>query len=188
MVELTQKFESALIYATRLHANQRRKVGDIPYVAHLLAVAALVLDDGGSENEAIAALLHDAVEDQGGLSTRMTIRREFGEEVVAIVDGCTEFCGTPKPPWAERKARYIEQIRMGSASVRRVSLADKLHNIRSLVMAWETQGEAVWQHFNAGRANILAFYQALLQVYQQADAGPMAAELERWIQVLAQAH
>lgn len=186
MTQLTQQFEAALVYATRLHANQRRKVGDVPYVAHLLAVTALVLEDGGSEDEAIAALLHDAVEDQGGLPTREAIRQQFGETVVAIVDGCTESHSQPKSPWLERKTQYLEQIRSGSPSVRRVSLADKLHNVRSLVTAWQVQGDDIWQHFNQGKTGTLAFYQQLLQIYRQTATGPMVGELTRLMAELAQ--
>lgn len=109
------------MYATRLHAHQTRKIGGIPYIAHLLSVAALVLEAGGDEDEAIAALLHDAVEDQGGIPTRNEIRQRFGDRVVAIVDGCTEFDTLPKPPWQERKTRYLENLRHASPAVRRVS-------------------------------------------------------------------
>lgn len=109
-VQLTDKFESALVYATRLHANQTRNISDVPYIAHLLSVAALVLEAGGTEEEAIAGLLlHDAVEDQGGKSTREEIRQRFGETVVAIVDGCTESDTFPKPPWSERKKKVFRE-------------------------------------------------------------------------------
>src|SRR5918992_1460748 len=101
-IVLSQRFDEALVYATRLHWTQYRKGTAIPYVSHLLAVAAIVLEHGGTENEAIAALLHDAIEDRGGDTTRQEIRKRFGEEVVAIVDGCTDAETIPKPPWKER--------------------------------------------------------------------------------------
>src|SRR5947199_8691848 len=130
---LTTRFEEALIYATRLHASQSRKGSTTPYIAHLLAVTALVLENGGNEDEAIAALLHDAIEDQGGASTREEIRRHFGDAVVAIVDGCTDTEVMPKPPWRGRKEAYIAHIRHASPSVRLVSAADKLHNARTIL-------------------------------------------------------
>ncbi len=100
---LSPQFDNALAYASQLHRDQARKGTQIPYVSHLLAVAAIVLEHGGTEDEAIAALLHDAVEDQGGAETRAVIRERFGENVAAIVDGCTDADITPKPPWKERK-------------------------------------------------------------------------------------
>src|SRR6266705_4170467 len=130
---LTARFEEALIFATRLHASQSRKGSAIPYIAHLLAVTALVLENGGNEDEAIAALLHDAIEDQGGAATREIIRHRFGDTVVTIVDGCTDAEVIPKPPWRPRKEAYIAQLRDASASVRLVSAADKLHNARTVL-------------------------------------------------------
>jgi (p)ppGpp synthase/HD superfamily hydrolase len=128
---LTVRFESALIYANQLHTFQVRKGSGIPYISHLLSVAALVLEMGGDEDEAIAALLHDAVEDQGGAKTREVIRQKFGDRVVEIVDACSDSETIPKPPWRQRKEAYLEKIQTASAAVRRVSLADKLHNSRS---------------------------------------------------------
>lgn len=177
--KLTDRFEAALVYATRLHATQIRKVSDVPYVAHLLGVTALVLEAGGSEDEAIAALLHDAVEDQGGLATRNEIQQRFGDAVVAIVDGCTEWVTPPKPPWQERKLRYLEHVRQASPSVRRVSLADKLHNARSLLTDWRLVGDALWDRFTQGKEGMLWFYDALVQIYRQTGSDFMTEELER---------
>jgi len=119
---LQSRFEEALLLAARLHARQKRKDKDLPYISHLLAVTALVFEDGGEEDEVIAALLHDAVEDQGGLRTLEEIRRRFGERVAAIVEGCSDAVIHPKPPWQERKQTYLEHLRTASAGVRRVSL------------------------------------------------------------------
>ena len=160
---LTTRFEAALVYATRLHSHQIRKIGEIPYIAHLLSVAALVLEAGGDEDEAIAALLHDAVEDQGGIPTRNEIHQRFGDRVVAIVDGCTEFDTLPKPSWQERKTRYLENLRHASPAVRRVSLADKLHNARSLLAEWRQKGDTIWTQFTKGKEGTLWFYRALIQ-------------------------
>mgnify|MGYP001792743796 FL=1 len=175
----TTKFEQALIYATQLHANQTRKVDKIPYISHLMSVSALILEAGGSEDEAIAGLLHDAVEDQGGKATREEIREKFGETVVEIVDGCTETDITPKPPWKQRKIDYIENIRNGSDSVKLVSLADKLHNARSLLIGYRNKGDKLWDYFSGSKEDKLWFYGELLNVYQQGNVNFMAVELER---------
>jgi len=185
-VKLTERFEQALVYATRLHAQQIRKVTGVPYISHLLSVTALVLEDGGDEDEAIAALLHDAVEDQGGATTRAELLKLFGERVVAIVDGCTESDTLPKPPWRDRKQQYLEQLRQGTPSIRRVALADKLHNARSLLFDYRQQGEAIWSVFGAGKEGIFWFYHSLLELYRQIHASPMAEELTRVITELEQ--
>ena len=175
----TTKFEQALIYATQLHANQTRKVDKIPYISHLMSVSALILEAGGSEDEAIAGLLHDAVEDQGGKATREEIRQKFGETVVEIVDGCTETDITPKPPWKQRKIDYIDNIRNGSDSVKLVSLADKLHNARSLLIGYRNKGDKLWDYFSGSKEDKLWFYRELLKVYQQGNLNFMTVELER---------
>jgi (p)ppGpp synthase/HD superfamily hydrolase len=185
-LKLTDKFETALVYANRLHANQIRKGDGVPYVAHLLSVTALVLEAGGNENEAIAALLHDAVEDQGGIKTREEIRQLFGNEVVEIVDGCSDCDSYPKPPWEERKKNYLEKLRHCSPSVRRVSLADKLHNARSLLASWQTYGDSIWSQFKAGKKGTLWFYQELLQIYLATGSDLMTEEYSRVIQELCQ--
>ena len=179
--KLTSRFEQALIYTTQLHANQVRKCSDTPYISHLLSVAALILEDGGDEEEAIAGLLHDAVEDRGGIETREAILRQFGERVVSIVDGCTEPYLEPKPPWRDRKLQYIEQMRHASPSVLRVSMADKLHNARSILADWYREGDAVWDKFNGGKEGTLWFYRSLLEIYQQSNSKSLKLELERII-------
>lgn len=186
MTKLTQKFEQALVYATRLHAQQIRKTTGVPYISHLLSVTGLVLEAGGNETEAIAALLHDAVEDQGGAATRTEIYEQFGEQVVAIVDDCTEFKTEIKPPWQERKLHYIQQLRVGSPSARRVALADKLHNARSLLFDYRQQGEAMWSVFSAGKEGTLWFYHLLLEMYREVAPSPMVEELARVVAELEQ--
>jgi (p)ppGpp synthase/HD superfamily hydrolase len=177
--KLSSRFEQALVYATQLHANQVRKGGDIPYVSHLLSVAALVLEDGGDEDEAIAGLLHDAVEDRGSVEIREAILVKFGERVVSIVDSCTESCTIPKPPWRDRKLGYIEQMRRASPSVLRVSMADKLHNARSILADIERVGESVWDKFKGGKAGTLWFYRSLLEIYRQTGSNFLVSEIER---------
>ena len=177
---LSIHFEEALIFATRLHAGQLRKGTSTPYIAHLLAVAGIVLDYGGTEAEAIAALLHDAVEDQGGPPTREEIQRRFGAEVVAIVDGCSDTDQAPKPPWQARKETYLAGLSHESASVRLVSAADKLHNARDILGAYRSLGEALWGRFNGGRAGTLWYYRALVDVYRATDTVPaLVDELDR---------
>jgi (p)ppGpp synthase/HD superfamily hydrolase len=177
--KLGSQFESALVYANQLHANQVRKGSNVPYISHLLSVAALVLEDGGTEEEAIAALLHDAIEDQGGAKTREEIRQKFGEKVVAIVNGCTDSEVIPKPPWKERKQRYIKHISEASLEVRRVSLADKLHNARSILADWYRIGEAVWDKFKGAKEGTLWFYRSFIAAQQEVGYGFLSEELER---------
>jgi len=164
---LTNRFEYALVYATQLHAQQVRKGTNVPYISHLLSVAALVLEDGGDEDEAIAALLHDAVEDQGGVATREAILQQFGERVTQIVDGCTDTDVMPKPPWRERKQQHLENLRHATPAVCRVELADKLHNARSILLDLRGDGEAVWQKFRGGKEGTLWYYRAALEVFEQ---------------------
>jgi GTP pyrophosphokinase len=181
---LTSRFEDALIYATRLHAAQVRKATAVPYVAHLLGVAAIVLENGGDEDEAIAALLHDAVEDQGGAATREEIRRRFGERATAIVDGCTDTDVTPKPPWRARKEAYIAHVRHADRSVRLVSAADKLYNVRSLARDYRQLGEELWARFNGGRDGTLWYYRGLVDAFRAAGSTPLVEELARTVDEL----
>lgn len=181
------RFVGALGYATQLHQNQTRKDGKTPYIAHLLAVASLVLEDGGDEDEAIAALFHDALEDQGGAETEAKIRQRFGDKVTAIVKGCTESETIPKPPWKERKQRYLEQMKQGTTSVLRVSIADKLHNARSLLTQLRVHGDITWSLFHGGKEGTLWFYRSLLEIYQQKLETPMLTELEQIINQLEKA-
>lgn len=181
MTKLTAQFEKALIFATRLHADQTRKGDGTPYIGHLLSVTGLVIEDGGSEEEAIAALLHDAIEDQGGEATRRTILQQFGAEVTRIVEGCSEPFSSPKPPWKTRKLQYIAQLQNADESICRVSLADKLHNMRSLVKQYQQQGEVIWQAFHGGKEGTIWFYNELLDCYRSKINSPMLAELEKII-------
>ena len=176
---LSARFEEALTLATQLHAQQVRKGTAIPYIAHLLAVASIVLENGGNEDEAIAALLHDAIEDQGGAVTREEIRRRFGDTVVEIVDGCTDAEVIPKPPWRPRKEAYIAHVRYAPASVRLVSAADKLHNARSILADYRVLGDALWKRFTGGREGTLWYYHSLVDAYREAGTSPLVEELAR---------
>ena len=174
---LTARFEEALIYAARLHSEQRRKWESTPYISHLLGVTSLVLEDGGDEHEAIAALLHDAVEDQGGLATLEDIRQRFGERVARIVESCSDAYTNPKPPWRQRKEKYIERMRSATPDVRRVSLADKLHNGRATLATLHREGEGTWARFRGGKEGTLWYYHTLAEVFLQGGADFMALEL-----------
>lgn len=180
---LTNRFEQALIYASRLHNKQIRKGSNVPYISHLLSVTALVLEDGGDEDEAIAALLHDAVEDQGGQAIREVIFDMFGARVVEIVDGCTDADTIPKPPWQERKQQYIDNLRDASTSIRKVSLADKLHNARSILRDLSQEGKEIWGKFRGGKEGTLWYYQNLLELFLETDADSwMVQELKRIVE------
>jgi GTP pyrophosphokinase len=181
---LSQRFIDALTFATTLHANQIRKGSGVPYISHLLGVTSIALEHGANEDEAIAALLHDAIEDQGGAATREEIRRRFGDMVTEIVNGCTDADTTPKPPWQQRKEAYIAHIPTASTSVRLVSAADKLHNARSILTDYYIVGEAVWKRFQGGKEGTLWYYRSLVVAFRQAGSSPLIDELERVVSEL----
>jgi len=182
---LSTRFDEALVFASRLHVHQVRKGTTIPYVSHLLAVAGLVLENGASEDEAIAALLHDAVEDQGGAAAREEIRRRFGDSVAQIVDGCTDADVIPKPSWRERKEKYIAHIRAASPSVRLVSAADKLHNARAILADYRVMGEVLWDRFNGGKDGTLWYYRSLVDTFREVSGStPLVKELGRVVSEL----
>jgi GTP pyrophosphokinase len=178
-MKLSTRFEEALVLATCLHADQTRKGTAIPYISHLLAVTAIVLEHGGNEDEAIAALLHDAIEDQGGATTREEIRRQFGDRVVEIVDGCTDTDVMPKPPWRARKEAYLAHISEATPSVRLVSAADKLHNARAILEDYRIVGEALWKRFNGGKEGTLWYYRSAIDALRKSGTTPLIEELDR---------
>jgi len=176
------RFRQALALALDLHQGQRKKGGEVPYAAHLLGVAALVMQSGGDEDQAVAALLHDAVEDQGGRPTLERIQAAFGDRVARIVDGCTDAFGEPKPPWRPRKEAYLERLAGQPAEVLLVSACDKLDNARAIVADLRLLGPAVWDRFAGGTAS-LWYYRRVAEVLAAAGRGsaaaPVAAELAR---------
>src|SRR5579863_2865250 len=178
---LGARFERALLFATRKHAGQHRKGTTVPYIAHLLSVAGLVLEAGGDEDLAIAALLHDVVEDCGGAPMLREIRRCFGKRVADVVDGCTDTDIDPKPPWRQRKEDYLKHLRTADADTRLVSAADKLHNVRSIVAAYREIGDRVWERFQGKRDGTLWYYRALLDEFRRKKAKPLINQLERVI-------
>ena len=177
--KLGTRFEQALVYATQKHSGQSRKQSSIPYVAHVLSVAALVLEAGGDEDQAIAALLHDVVEDCGGAPVLIEVRQRFGDRVARIVEGCTDTDQDPKPPWRARKEDYLRHLQQGGEDVRLVSVADKLHNVRSIVADYRDIGEALWERFAGGREGTLWYYRALLDIFLQGPGNRLVEELER---------
>jgi (p)ppGpp synthase/HD superfamily hydrolase len=176
---LSDRFYAALDYAARLHAAQRRKGTSVPYVSHLLGVASLVLEHGGDEDEAIAALLHDAVEDQGGAATAAEIEQRFGRRVAEIVLACSDTDTHPKPAWRPRKEAHLERLRAATLSVRLVVSADKLHNARCIVQEYRISGEALWSRFAGGRDGTLWYYRTSLEILSSEGPTPLLRELER---------
>ena len=180
----SERFTNALTFAAQLHATQTRKGGEVPYIAHLLGVASLALEYGANEDEAIAALLHDAIEDQGGAATREEIRRRFGDTVTEIVDGCTDSDTIPKPPWRQRKEAYIAHIPKASASVILVSAADKLYNSWSILKDYRLIGDAVWERFQGGKDGTLWYYRSLVEAFRSTESTPLIDEFERVVDEL----
>ena len=179
---LSGRFEKALAFAARLHGGQLRKgVGKarpISYIAHLLAVTALVIENDGDEDEAIAALLHDAIEDQGGIAAEHIIATCFGPKVTGIVRGCTDADMIPKPDWWTRKRLYLEHLATASPSVRLVSACDKLHNARAILTDYRIHGEALWSIFKTGREGTLWYYRSLADEYLRGGPESVAGEVD----------
>jgi (p)ppGpp synthase/HD superfamily hydrolase len=173
---LSRRFDDALLFASDLHRTQTRKGSGTPYIAHLMAVAAIALEHGASEDEAIAALLHDAVEDQGGLPVLAEIRARFGDAVAKIVAGCTDTDQVHKPSWWPRKERFIERLASAPYSVRLIVAADKLHNVRSVLADYRRLHQDLWSRFTGGKDGTLWFYRAVGDTLRQA-AGPDETEL-----------
>jgi GTP pyrophosphokinase len=184
---LTSRFEEALIFAFNLHKKQMRKSILVPYFAHLMGVASIVLEAGGDEDTAIAALLHDAVEDHGGIPTLDEIRLRFGNRVAEIVDFCTDAYNIPKPPWRERKEKHLLKLRLASPEARLVSVADKLYNVRTTINALRLDGDKVWGRFNGGKEGTLWYYHSLLDVFNRTgsdlitDEYVHAVEMMEWL-------
>jgi GTP pyrophosphokinase len=177
---LSQKFEEALVYASVVHGGQVRKATGIPYIAHLLGVASIAFEYGANEDEAIGALLHDAAEDAGGAARIDDIRVRFGEKVATIVEGCTDTLETPKPPWRERKEKYLAHLKETDSSTRLVSGADKLFNTRSILRELRRRGDAIWARFSGGKKDRLWYYRALVTAFRQhGDHSDLIDELDR---------
>jgi (p)ppGpp synthase/HD superfamily hydrolase len=185
---LTWRFDTALQFASGLHHQQPRKGVSIPYIGHLMSVCALVLETGGDEDQAIAALLHDAAEDQGGLPTLDTIRHMFGDRVANTVESCSDSAAidpTKKLPWRERKEKYLAHLRKANGDALLVSSADKLHNARAILSDYRVVGERLWTRFNAAKADQLWYYGALVETLSHTAAPKMIVdELSRVVEEL----
>jgi (p)ppGpp synthase/HD superfamily hydrolase len=177
--KLTGRFDDAFRYAHDVHGAQTRKGTGAPYISHLMGVASIVLDDGGGEDEAIGALLHDAAEDHGGRARLEDIRGRFGNDVAKIVEDCTDSWSEPKEPWLERKQAYIQHARTLSGPSLRVSIADKVHNSYAILRDLRNAGERVWERFTATPDDVVAYYESLVRAYREAGGGPLVDELDR---------
>ncbi len=181
-MRLSSKFSEALVYAASAHCDQLRKGTEIPYFAHILGVTSIALEFGATDTEAIAALLHDTVEDCGGAERLQDIRARYGNGVAKIVEGCTDTDQLPKPPWRERKERYISHLRDADASIRLVSAADKLHNATAILRDLRQHGDAVWTRFKGGKEGTLWYYRALVTTFRaHADHTNLTGELDRTV-------
>jgi (p)ppGpp synthase/HD superfamily hydrolase len=187
-MKLTSRFTDAFACAFEVHREQTKKSTTVPYIAHLLEVAGLVLSYGGNEDEAIAALLHDSVEDHPEVASFETIAKRFGGEVADIVESCSDATVIPKPPWKGRKEKYIAHLRSADDAVLMVAAADKLVNARSVMKDYRQAGEEVWNRFNAGKPDQLWYYgevtEAILAAAGNGRARPLAEELKRAVDEL----
>lgn len=190
---LSADFEDALAMTACLHRQQKRKGSDTPYIAHLLAVTAMALEFGATEHEAIAALLHDAAEDQGGAEQLRKICDRFGKNVAHIVEGCSDTLEQPKPPWRARKESFVSRLATAPYSVRLVVAADKLHNARDIAESYRVMGDELWSRFTTGRPGTLWYYRAVTDALagslqpQERRLASLIAELDQVITELEQA-
>jgi (p)ppGpp synthase/HD superfamily hydrolase len=179
--ELGERFADALGYAARAHRGQIRGSDEQPYIGHLVRVAGLVIQEGGSEDEVIAALLHDAVEDQGGLERLHEIRARYGSTVAGIVDELSDSYGDPKPPWRRRKEEYVRALAEASDGALLVSLADKLDNVRTMVRGYRLRGQDQWARSGKTPEDVRWYYGTLASRFADLHPGPLADELARTV-------
>jgi (p)ppGpp synthase/HD superfamily hydrolase len=177
-MKLSTRFLRAFLFAAEKHKGQTRKASTIPYIAHLMGVASLVLEAGGDEDVAIAALLHDVVEDCGGAPMLKEVRRRFGPRVAKVVEGCTDADTYPKPPWRQRKENYIRRLNKADADTRLVSAADKLNNVRSILCDYRELGDSVWSRFKGGREGTLWYYRSLRDQFLRRRPTRITRELD----------
>lgn len=182
-VSYSERLVEAFAFTFELHRRQRRKGTEVPYLTHLLAVAALVGEHGGEEDQVIAALLHDAVEDQGGKETLERIRAKFGDTVASYVAGCSDSDTEPKPPWRERKEQYLATVTHASPQLKLIVAADKCHNVQSITRDLKTIGDSVWNRFRGGKEGTLWYYaevvRALAQGWQHTLLGELAEAVDK---------
>jgi (p)ppGpp synthase/HD superfamily hydrolase len=174
---LGKRLQKAFRYAAEKHAGQTRKQTAVPYLSHLMAVTSLVLEGGGDEDMAIAALLHDVVEDCGGAPRVREVRKMFGMRVAKIVEGCTDSFSDPKLPWIVRKEEYLKKLKREDAETRLVSASDKLHNVRTVIADYRQDGESIWKRFSGKREGTLWYYRALNDEFQRRKSNRITREL-----------
>jgi (p)ppGpp synthase/HD superfamily hydrolase len=182
---LTARYTEAFVFAAEAHRSQWRKGTDIPYLSHLMAVSALVLEYGGDEDQAIAGLLHDAIEDQGGAAMEEQIRARFGERVAAIVRACTDADVEPKPPWRARKETYLASLAAKSDDALLVSQCDKLHNATAILEDARVLGPALWERFTGKRDGTLWYYRSLAAIFSDRRPGALS---DRFASIVDQMH
>ncbi len=176
---LTTRFDEAFAFAHDLHRRQTRKGGGTPYIAHLMSVAALVVEHGGDEDQAIAGLLHDAAEDQGGEETLGLVRARFGDGVAGIVADCTDSWVEPKPAWRPRKEAYLARLPAKPPRSLLVSLADKTHNAEAIATDFRTHGDGLWTRFTGGVEGTRWYYRTIAGIFLEALPGPLAERCSR---------
>jgi (p)ppGpp synthase/HD superfamily hydrolase len=175
----SDRFDRALAYAAVIHAGQVRKTNNVPYIAHLLGVTSIALEYGADEDEAIAALLHDAGEDAGGEGRIADIRARFGDKAAKIVEGCTDSLTIPKPEWRERKEKYIAHLESADAPTILVSAADKLYNTRAILRDLRREGDGVFDRFKGKKEGTLWYYRALVTAFRKHGENELIDELDR---------
>ena len=178
------RLQKAFRYAAEKHAGQTRKQSAVPYLSHLMAVTSLVLEGGGDEDMAMAALLHDVVEDCGGMPRLREVRKMFGTRVAKIVEGCTDSFSDPKLPWIIRKQEYLQRLKHEDDETRLVSASDKLHNVRTVIADYREHGESIWKRFSGGRDGTLWYYRALSDEFQRRKPNRITRELAIAVQEL----
>jgi (p)ppGpp synthase/HD superfamily hydrolase len=177
---LTKKFDDALVFAHQLHRNQVRKDTRIPYVAHLMSASALVLENAGDEDQAIAALLHDAVEDQGGEATLRAIQQRFGNEVAAMVRDCSDSLPDDRLGWRARKENYLDSLHLKPKRSLLVSLAGKTHNAECILQDFHEPGATtLWARYSEGVSGVRWYYQKLVGIFSEKMSGPLADRFAR---------
>jgi len=181
---LDSRFDQAFLLAAELHREQTRKGSGVPYVSHLMAVAALAVEHGGDEDVAVAALLHDAVEDQGGDPVRRRIREQFGDRVSDLVEACTDADVIPKPPWQARKEAFIAGLTTAPPEVRLIVACDKLHNAAATLDDLRADGPAVWEKFKGGKDGTLWYLRSVLEIIEPDLPQRLALRLRRTIEAL----
>jgi (p)ppGpp synthase/HD superfamily hydrolase len=183
-VSYTDRLAEAFAFADLLHRRQRRKGSDVPYITHLMSVAALVGEYGGSEDQVIAALLHDAVEDQGGPDTLAQIRVRFGEGVAHYVEAASDALDEPRPPWLQRKQVFLAGLREAPCDAKLIVAADKLHNVRTLIRDYYQVAEGLWDRFTGKREGTLWYYREALMALSQGWEHPILRELREAVETL----